>query len=107
MDKIETLNRYNFVSGGYIFDLLDRTALQAINEKYPETASQQVYTVCADINYSKQLCNLECVTPIATMCFYSQAKHKFIVICRLCQNETEIADAYFEFAQAEHNYCEQ
>lgn len=104
MDKT---NKYGFISGGYIFDLLDRTALQAINEKYPETANQQVYTASADINYSKQLCNLEYITPIVIMCFYSQAKHKFVVICRLYQNETEIADACFEFAIAEHNYCEQ
>lgn len=102
MDKT---NKYGFISGGYIFDLLDRTALQAINEKYPETASQQVYTTCGHTTYLKQLCDIERTKVVTTKCYEYFGEYRVHV--ELWQGETLIAHGYFTFVQAEHNYCEQ
>ena len=102
---MKNTNKYGFISGGYIFDLLDRTALQAINEKYPETANQQVYTASADIRYFKQLCNTDNIDFFIFDCCYRD--NGYGVFLELHQNDTIIATADFDFAVAKHNYCEQ
>lgn len=101
---MKNTNKYNFISGGYIFDLLDRKALEAINETYPETKDQQIYTTYGSIVYKKQLCNTE---NIKTNTEYIVKKNDEYFVCVVLeQNDVRIADVIFTFARADHNYCE-
>ena len=102
MDKT---NKYGFISGGYIFDLLDRKALEAINEAYPKTKDQQIYTKVGSIVYKKQLCNTENIKTNTEYIF--KKNDEYFVCIVLEQNDTRIADVMFTFARADHNYCKQ
>lgn len=97
-------NKHGFISGGYIFDLLDRKALEEINKAHPETKGQQIYTKYGSVVYKKQLCNTENIKTNVEYIFEKNDEY-FICVC-LEQNDTQIADAIFTFSQADHNYCE-
>ena len=101
---MKNTNKYGFISGGYIFDLLDRKALEAINEAYPETKDQQIYTKVGSIVYKKQLCNTENIKTNTEYIF--KKNDEYFVCVVLEQNDTRIADVTFTFARADHNYCE-
>ena len=103
MDK---LNKYNFISGGYIFDLLDREALQIINDRFPETKDQQIYTYTGFINYEKQLCNTDNIKYRLVYVNYSEIDELYEVFIDLLDGDTQIARGEFEFKKAHHNYCE-
>lgn len=98
------LNKYNFISGGYIFDLLDRTALEKLNMCYKETETQQIYTKESTITYHKQLCDLSDVRFRLRYATFDGKEYR--VGLSLLQGKTKIAHARFVFVQAKHNYCE-
>lgn len=96
-------NKYGFISGGYIFDLLDRKALEAINKKFPYTKDTQLYTSTGNIHYEKQLCDTK---NIETKPLVYDFNDYYSVIIELWQHNTLIASATFLFEFAKHNYCE-
>lgn len=98
------LNKYNFISGGYIFDLLDRTALEKLNMCYRETETQQIYTKESAITYHKQLCDLSDIRVRLRYATFDGKEYR--VGLSLLQGKTKIAHARFVFVQAKHNYCE-
>lgn len=102
MDK---LNKYGFVSGGYIFDLLDRAALEAINERF-NNADKLIFTVDAQVEYHKQLCNLRGAQTIVDFVEYDKVSRRYVAGVRLRQIATDIAHGTFYFKKANHNYCE-
>lgn len=99
-------NKYNFISGGYIFDLLDRAALDYINRYYPDTESQQVYTAWCEVNFNKQLCSTRGITVKTDRIEQRIIGEWWIVDNSLWQGETVIAHAQFWFRKAKKNYCE-
>ncbi|MBO4726086.1 MAG: hypothetical protein J5598_00605 [Clostridia bacterium] len=100
-------NKYGFISGGYIADMLDRQALLHINNIYPDTREKQLYTKTADIEYIHQLCNLKNIYfNIKSECSYRkdgrlEAETHII----LYQNEEIMAEADFAFVEAKVNQC--
>ena len=41
------LNKYGFISGGWLYDMMDRKALTTLNRVFPLTKDQQIYTAQA------------------------------------------------------------
>ena len=102
MDKT---NKYGFVSGGYIADILDRAALDAVNQKF-HNADKLIFTRTAEIDYRKQLCNLRGVKTIVDFVEYDGAHRKYVAGVKLRQIDTDIAYGTFYFKQAFKNFCE-
>lgn len=101
-------NKYGFISGGYIADMLDRQALLHINNTYPDTRAKQLYTKEASIDYVNQLCNLKNIYfNIKSYCNYrkdGRLEAQAHVI--LYQADKIMAEADFEFVEAKTNKCE-
>lgn len=102
---MKNTNKYGFISGGYIFDLLDRAALDYINRCYPDTESQQVYTAWCEVNFNKQLCSTRGITIKTDKIEQRIIGEWWIVNNSLWQRETVIAHAQFWFRKAKKNYC--
>lgn len=101
---MQNKNDYGFYSGGYIFDRLDRAALK-VARREALLKDKQLYTQSADIQYKKQLCNLNGVhTRLLGVEWVGNDEYE--VQIALWQGTTEIAVAYFNFKVATHNYCE-
>lgn len=97
-------NVYGFYSGGYIFDRLDRSALYAIRKR-PELKDKQLYTKCADIQFKKQLCDLE-DTKVFTSRIDNVGEDEYEIQNVLRKGKMVIAVGCFCFKVAQHNYCE-
>lgn len=104
---MQELNKYGFYSGGYIFDVLDRVALAAINKKYPNTKKQQIYTAHADVFFTKQLCTTEFTTDAYSINTWIDIDgvRKYRATVVLIANDVQIATAHIIFALAKKNYC--
>lgn len=106
---MKNLNKYGFYSGGYIADLLDRRALQAVNDNYPSTQNKQLYTSHCKIRFLKQLCTKKC-TPVLRWVMPQSGldrKREYAVNIELYDaNWVQVAEADFVFRIAKHNYCE-
>lgn len=101
---MQELNKYGFVSGGYIFDLLDRAALAAINKYEPITKDQQVYTKSAKIYYLKQVCD-DTKIKTSTHVLFHKKPDEYLVEIHLLINKEVVTKAIFIFKKAKHNYC--
>lgn len=101
-------NDYGMYSGGYIFDQMDRAALEyiRINAKLPDTAV--VVTQAVDgLRYRRQLCDKYNIT---VRCFDFHKIELFSVLytceAEVINNKGEIvAEAQFTFTEAT-NHCE-
>lgn len=102
---MKKLNKYGFVSGGCIFDLLDRAALAEINTRYPETADQQIYTAWCEIDFCKQLCDTKGIR-IETDMIQQSTPGFWVIENTLYQGDTTIAFGAFKFVRADKNFCE-
>lgn len=105
---IGVVNKYGFISGGCIADMLDREALFYVNKCFPETADMQLYTAVLNVSYKKQLCAVDGVRFISDHRVLSRADQLFeiTVLIELWQDDTLIADALVRFKQSQRNYCE-
>ena len=101
-------NKYGFISGGYIADMLDRQALLHINNLYPDTKVKQLYTKEANIGYANQLCNLKNIYfNIKSSCnSRKDGRLKAWAHVILYQADKIMAIADFEFIEAKTNKCE-
>lgn len=99
-------NKYGFVSGGYLFDIMDRYAL----EKLIDTKGTGFYfTASANISYQKQCCdhNDLCLqyTHIAEDPVHPD-NYSVNVIAYSPKTKIQYASALFLFTRKNHNYCE-
>lgn len=102
---MKNTNKYGFISGGYIADILDRAALDEINRCYPETEKQQVYTSWCEISFEKQLCSTKGIrveTDTIKQCTLGAV---WLVENALYQGDTIIAFGGFKFMLANKNFC--
>ena len=105
---MERLNKYGFVSGGYIFDYLDRTALDYLNLEYPKTKTENWFTESADVKFYKQWCDEEYDTFLgSTMEYYKQDKGIAKINVKLFLHNARliIAEATFVFKRANNDFC--
>ena len=105
---ISVVNKYGFISGGCIADMLDRAALCHVNKLFPDATDMQLYTVVLNVSYKKQLCDISGIHFRSDHRILSRADQPFeiTVLIELWQDNTLIADALVRFKQSQRNYCE-
>lgn len=106
---ISVVNKYGFISGGCIADMLDREALFHVNKCFPDTTKDmQLYTAVLNVSYKKQLCDISGIHFRSDHRILSRADQPFeiTVLIELLQGDTLIADALVRFKQSQRNYCE-
>jgi len=103
-DDAEKLNKYGFVSGGYLFDLMDRAALRAINKYAPYTTDEQIYTKTAKVWYLKQVCPDDTLKP-NTYLLYRKEPDEYHVEIHLLVDKDVVSRAEFVFKKAKRNHC--
>lgn len=102
---MEEKNKYGFVSGGWIFDYMDRKALYAMNCAVRETRDKNFYTASAKIKFLNQLCDTKDIT--LNIGVFVKDKHHIVVIISMWKVHGEIiAKAEFLFVEAKQNKCE-
>lgn len=103
---MENKNIYGFISGGKIFDILDRNALDYVREKYNEKDSF-VFTTHSRITFYKQLCDLENFTIHVRSDERGMiAGSRWEIYTQLYDAEQVlIAEAFFEFKKTDKNFC--
>jgi hypothetical protein len=102
---MKNTNKYGFVSGARIFDILDRAALGEINNRYPETTDQQIYTAWCEIDFCKQLCDTKDIR-VETDMIQQSMPGFWLIENTLYQGDTTIAFGAFKFVRADKNFCE-
>ena len=101
---MEERNKYGFVSGGWIFDYMDRKALYVLNKVVKNTANRNFYTASAKIDFKQQLCNTDNL--MFDFFVMIESKRCVKVGCSLWQNAKDlIAKADFVFVEAKENKC--
>lgn len=99
-------NKYGFYSGGYIFDRIDRYALRCLNLAYPSSIDESWYTMHVDVNYLKQLCDLDSSVTFCRTTQFQYTPTFASVGVEFVQGNTVIASALVQFAKAKKNYCD-
>lgn len=56
---MQDTNKYGFISGGAIFDMLDRAALEYINKTWPSTVNENWFTKRSVIHFNLQVCSMD------------------------------------------------
>ncbi len=102
---MKNTNKYGFISGGYIADILDRTALIAVNVRF-NNADKLIFTKQAEIDYRKQLCDLRGIKVVVDFVKYDRQRRMYVCGVKLQQIDTDIAYGTFYFKQAFKNFCE-
>lgn len=99
-------NEYSCVSGGFIFDQMDKHAHAYIKEFYG--LQKPLFTAKADVDFTAQICDWDKIVMRITECnrmtLYSTLYTAKVVI----EDETgkEYATGFFVFVEKEHAYCE-
>ena len=98
---MKTYNKDNFVSGGYIYDQLDRFAQMLVSGK---SDNKYNFTSWAFIKYPKQLCEPDFYCGF-NLC-KKIGKRKFITqVYAKDRNGVKVAWGIFCFVGTEKNYC--
>ena len=105
---MEDKNIYGFISGGKIFDMMDRAALDYVRERYNEKDSY-IFTSHSRISFLKQLCKLhDHSIHVRSDERGMNPGKRWEIYTKLYagKDRTLIAEAFFEFKKADHNFCE-
>ena len=97
-------NDYGFYSGGYIFDRLDRAALNYLRKKWPDLQDKQVYTARSLVWFEHQLCDLN-KTKVFLNSWECKDDNTYEINVTLRKVSIAIASGTFTFKVAKHNYC--
>ena len=103
---MKTTNKYGFVSGGWIFDYMDRAALNCLNVSYPETRNQNFYTAKASVNFLSQVCDTKDISADIRIIPHGKWGKSYSVITYLRQGNIRRAEGVFLFVKAKENKCE-
>lgn len=102
---MEKLNKYGFVSGGWIFDYMDRAALKCLNASYPETCNENIYTAAAHVSFLSQVCDTSCISAEIKIIPCGKWRKSYTVLVYLRQGNIRRAEANFLFVKAKENKC--
>lgn len=100
---MEERNKYGFVSGGWIFDYMDRKALETLNRAFGDTSNKNYFTASAKIKYIRQMCDTKCIQCGVGIKFITGRKCLVHVV--LAQDMERKAEADFIFVEAKENKC--
>lgn len=99
-------NKYGFVSGGALFDTMDRIALRELNTRHPETEKEFWLTQSAETFFLKQACDGADIR--ARIRYLNKHDSIAYIGVELFDYDTSvvIASSTFVFKKATHNFCE-
>lgn len=99
-DKPE-YNKNGCVSGGFIFDQMDKFGHDCVAEKFPD---KYVFTENANVAFLKQVCNWKDVHLTKSTCL-SDGNTVQIQVALAGANDEHYALGYFIFKLKDHAYC--
>lgn len=103
MTEIKKENSNDCISGGYIFDQVDKFSHDYIKDKY--TIKGYLFTSCAHISYRKQICNWEdCKIIMGSNYVFDDA---YMCLVRVIDKNTKdiYATARLTFVEKKKTHC--
>lgn len=106
MQEISKENGNNCVSGGYIFDRMDRFAYHYLKRKYK--IKNCLFTKSVIVEYRKQVCDWNSTRIFVVFCKKTQGLYDYRIKLELYEPETGMlyARANFTFVEKDHAYCD-
>lgn len=106
-------NKYGFISGGAIFDMLDRAALEYINKTWPATTKENWFTKRSVIHFNLQVCSMDNMEIVVQKTgkdkkyeeTFGHDNRKVVVALVDSINKRIHAVAGFFFVKANKNHC--
>lgn len=96
-------NKYGFISGGALFDAMDRAALRMLNTGFPETDKENWFTASAEISFLRQACPGTKIRCLGLNCV-KEDNTVYVDMCAYA-DETLVAQCAFRFKKARHDFC--
>lgn len=96
-------NKYGFISGGALFDAMDRAALRLLNTEYPETDKENWFTASAETSFLRQACPGTKIT--CKNCEFEKTDDCAWITMSAWANETLVATSAFVFKRAHQDFC--
>ena len=102
----KSVNGGSQVSGGFIFDQMDRFAHDYLKNKYKVKGF--LLTSVANVFYAKQICNWDSVNIVALNYYYNENDATYWILINAVdkKNDTVYTSAYIEFVEKDHAYCD-
>lgn len=106
MQGISKENDNHCVSGGFIFDKMDRFAHDFLKKKY--NVKGYLFTKSATIKYMKQICDWNSMGVFDVFYAQKQGSYDYRIKLELYERETGITYAVvtFDFVEKDHAYCD-
>lgn len=96
-------NKYGFVSGGALFDAMDRAALRLLNTEHPETDKENWFTASAETSFLRQACPGTKIT--CRKEHFEVTDNGVYIAMSAWTDETLVATSAFLFKKAHHDFC--
>lgn len=103
MNEVSKENDNHCVSGGFIFDQMDRFAHDYLKKE--QNIKGYLFTECAHIHYSKQICDFGNVKIVPYETYYVGSVIVATVKVVDKKEKKEYATGMFFFVEKDHAYC--
>lgn len=106
MNEVSKENANNCVSGGFIFDQMDRFAHDYLKKMYKVKGF--LLTIVASVSYIRQVCDWDSVDVVVSNHYYDENDATYCIYTNVVdkKNNTVYASAYIEFIEKDHAYCD-
>ena len=106
MNEVSKENANNCVSGGFIFDQMDRFAHDFLKKEYKVKGF--LFTNEASLSYVKQICDWDSVRIVVLNHYYDEEDASYCTYVNVIdkKNEKVYARAYIDFVEKDHAYCD-
>lgn len=96
-------NKYGFISGGALFDAMDRAALRMLNTEHPETDKENWFTASAETSFLRQACPDTKIKCLGMLC--EKNDDTAYIAMGVYADGTLVANCAFVFKKARHDFC--
>lgn len=96
-------NKYGFISGGALFDAMDRAALRLLNTEHPETDKENWFTASAETSFLRQACPGTKIKCLGMLC--EKNDDTAYIAMGVYADGTLVANCAFVFKKARHDFC--
>lgn len=100
----KSVNGGSQISGGFIFDQMDRFARDYIKEMYNITGF--LFSKYADIAYIKQICDWEKVKLFVSFADKESDKTYCVIVDAMIDGEKIVSSSKIRFVEKDHAYCD-
>lgn len=102
----KSVNGGSQISGGFIFDQMDRFAYHYLKRKYK--IKNYLFTKSVIVEYEKQVCDWNSMRIFVVFCEKILGSNDYRIRLELFEPETDTTYAYadFIFVEKDHAYCD-